>query len=196
MQGWAIWAQFAMFTFLVLFYVQVVYKAEGWWLTYRVRVFVTYAATVTLFFFGYVTILILSVEFGSASPTIDKINFGFVGLMFLLLSISLTFYTTKMWKLKSSIKPQLPPKRTKKHILFITILLVLIFMSRTVKSVISIFGVGAIGFDAVRQPPTANLQALLKAFLPVSVTQVPGMARDDAFTFHFSKSSFPLRFPC
>lgn len=150
MQGWAIWAQFAMFSFLVLFYVQVVYKAEGWWITYRVRVFVAYTAVVSLFFFGYVTILILSVEFGSASPTIDKINFGFVGLMFLLLSLSLTFYTRKMWKLKSSIKPQLPPNRTKTHILLITVLLVAIFLSRTVKSVISIFGIGAIGFDAVR----------------------------------------------
>ena len=150
MQGWAIWAQFAMFSFLVLFYIQVVYKAEGWWTTYRVRIFVVYASIVTLFFFGYVTILVLSIEFGSASPTIDKINFGFVGLMFLLLSASLTVYTVKMWQLKSSIKPQLPPSRTKMHILLITILLVAIFMSRTVKSVISIFGIGAIGFEMVR----------------------------------------------
>jgi hypothetical protein len=150
LQIFAIWAQFAMFAFLVLFLVQIVYKAEGWWLSYRVRVFVIYSSTISLFFFIYVTILILSVEWGSASTKIDIISFSFVALMFLLLSIFLLYYTYKMWNLKSSIKPQLPQNRTKRHILIMTIILCVVFLSRALKAVISIFGVGVINFDAVR----------------------------------------------
>lgn len=139
-----------MFAFLVLFFVQVVYKAEGWWMTFRVRVFVVYTAVVSLFFFIYVAILVASVEWGSNSPKTDKVGLGFVALMFLLLSASLVYYMYKMWILKSSIKPQLPHNRTKLHILLITITLVVVFLSRSLKAIISIFGVGVIAFTLVR----------------------------------------------
>lgn len=141
-----------MFAFLVLFFVQVVYKAEGWWLTYRVRVFVVYAATISLCLCVHITIIVLSVEWGSASSKINIFIYSFVALMFLLLTSFLSYYTYKMWNLKSSIKPQLPQNRTKYHILVITIILCLVFLSRAIKAIISIFGIGEIIFSADMKP--------------------------------------------
>jgi hypothetical protein len=142
-----------MFAFLVLFFVQVVYKAEGWWTTFRVRIFTIYVATVTVFFLGYLTILVLAVEFGSNSNIIDMCTFALVAAMFLLLSLLLVHYTYKLWNLKSNIKPQLPPNRGKVHILLMTIILCVVFLSRSVKAIISMFGVGAIGFAAPQVCP-------------------------------------------
>lgn len=144
----SIWAQFAMFAFLALWLLQVVYKTEGWWSTYRVRVFTIYTATILVCFFGYLTILVLSLEFGSNSDIINYCSLSLVATMFNLLSALIIYYTYKMWSLKSNIKPQLPPNRTKLHILIMSIILCLIFVSRAIKAIIAIFGVGLISFHS------------------------------------------------
>lgn len=172
--SFGIQVQFWTFTLVVLFYMQMIHKIEKDWAEYRTKCFLFYVVINMLFLLGFLgTIMYCNIErsllvLPSLNYFIPKVNEQwisaastfFIAIMYLVLALLLTFFgwrlvylimTTTVQVLTLLFSHSHPPKvpflKSKSRVIVLTIILVLTFISRSIRDLLAGFKIGNISLS-------------------------------------------------
>jgi hypothetical protein len=151
LQGLSAVIQVATFSYLVLFYAEISYKAGGQWHQLRKRTYFIYVLCNVLFLLCLSVLIALAILFGAKHPTVENGAVIFVSIIYFLLAIFLGYYGYKMFRVVSSSKVLMSTvflqRRGGTKIAIVTATLILIFTSRAVRDFVAAFHIGVIDID-------------------------------------------------
>jgi len=159
LQGTAILLQFSTFTFLVLFYVQMIHKGRGEWSGMRTRSVGLFAAVNFLFLLAFLVTIIFAHYYGPEDVLGGAVHAYFVAAMYLLLSAGLAYFGWRLMYLVGSQNIRIPFLKSRLQISVLTVTLFFVFISRGVKDFLSGLGIAQWKGDPAEQALTT--QALL-----------------------------------
>eukprot|EP01127_Copromyxa_protea_P021037 TRINITY_DN7131_c0_g1_i1.p1 TRINITY_DN7131_c0_g1~~TRINITY_DN7131_c0_g1_i1.p1 ORF type:complete len:390 (+),score=31.63 TRINITY_DN7131_c0_g1_i1:31-1200(+) len=168
LQGFSIQVQFWTFTLVVLFYMQMIHKIQKNWAEYRTRCFLFYLGINFLFFFGFIASSSLTYFYPLEADTywIDAAEAFFISIMYLALALLLSFFGWRLVYLIMTNSVQVPFLKNKSRVIILTVILVLIFTSRSVRDLLAGFNIGNISLnDPMGLPIELQVGAFLVMFI-------------------------------
>eukprot|EP01125_Pyxidicula_operculata_P019860 TRINITY_DN721_c7_g1_i1.p1 TRINITY_DN721_c7_g1~~TRINITY_DN721_c7_g1_i1.p1 ORF type:complete len:377 (-),score=23.79 TRINITY_DN721_c7_g1_i1:169-1299(-) len=158
LQGIALQIQFSTFTMLVLFYSQLIYKADGSWHHYQKRAFVIYTLVNLLFLCAFLGTVIVSAVNDELKQEADNVNAFIVSIMYLILSLAMAVFGWKLHKLVSTLTIKVPFLRSSAHITIVSFILVSVFISRAIKDFLTGLDIGSL--DVPNDPSASDTLAV------------------------------------
>jgi len=163
LQGAGLVVQFSTFSFLVLFYVQIVFKSRDQWADFRTLIIALYITINFIFLAGYIAQVCLQSIQIDPSPVADF----FCAIMFIILSGFLAFFGSQVIIIVANEAVKVNFLRHKIQLSILTVLLVLIFVSRAVKDFLSGFDIGTSNISNNPEEDTIGQQSLFFSLMVV-----------------------------
>jgi len=160
LQGSALLIQFLTFTFLVLFYAQMIYKGSLQWPKVKGRALFLYGLVNFLFTGAFVATIVVATTYGVDLDVIQNGHAFFVASMYMFLTISLGVFGWRLIYLVSVANVKIPFLKSKTQISILTVTLCFVFASRSVKDLLSGLSIGSFDLNDPHGQPLL-MQAIL-----------------------------------
>jgi len=171
LQGLGLQVQFWTFTLVILFFFQMIHKIEKTWKDVRVLAMSLYLLVNTIFLSGFIAYAVLTfiVPSSENATWVDNSFAYFTAIMYFFLAVVLAYYGWRLLYLVVTTDVQIPFLKSRTRVTVLSILLVLIFSSRSVRDCLAGAGVGVI---SVSSPFALPLATQIAVFLMMFIWEL------------------------
>jgi len=162
LQGLSLNIQISTFSFLTLYFAGLVYRKgkPDYERYYKTRAIIAYVIVNFIFLLIMLGVIVAAHKLGAANEPLQMGFMAFVAFMYLLLSVSLAIYGIRLFKLVKNVKLQVPFITGKKSMVIATAIMILLFLSRSVRDAVAAANIGLLSLE----DPTAPVKIQLLLF--------------------------------